>query len=438
MHVLSDDQKLIKSFILNNKRCNVFAGCGKGKTLATLSALCEIPERPILIVAPLRVAAHGWAQQGAQFSLPLTFSIMVGPEKERIRAYNQEADIYLINYENLNWLDSTLPFKFKVVVCDEATKIKNHQVYARPNKLLARKGRNSTALVKHCLEAKRWINLTATPVHNHIKDLWGLQFPIDFGASLGKSRQSFLDEYFIAQRFKNHLPAVYKPKATTKKLVFDKIAAMSIIIKSKDPKPNIIDIRIDLPESLRKEYRRLEKNKSFVTTDGSIILDHVGMKQRQYTSGFILDDKGIAVKLNEIKKQALMSLLQKLEGNVIIVYIFKEEARMLQELLPTAQRLDVSTEKTLRKWNAGELKYLLIHPLSAGHGINLQHGGNKMVFYSADWDAELFTQTIERIGASRQRLSGYSRDVFIYRFIIANTIDTRIVSRVQDKLKNAV
>lgn len=438
MFILSDEQKNIKSFILNNKRCNVFAGCGKGKTLATLSAICEMPERPILIVAPLRVASHGWEQQGAQFSLPLTFSKMIGTEEERIRAYNQDADIYLINYENLKWLDATLPFKFKAVVCDEATKIKNHQVYTRNDKLVARNGRNSTALVRHCTQVKRWINLTATPIHNHLKDLWGLQFPVDFGKALGKSRQQFLDRYFITYRFKNHLPATYHPKATTKIAVINKIKPTSITIRSDEKKPKIIDIKLNLPTSLHKTYKNLEKTKSFKTDDGEVIFDHVGIKQRQYTSGFMLNSSGQAVQLNDIKKQALMALLQKINGNVIIVYQFKEEARMLQELLPSAKRLDVATEKTLKQWNAGELKYLLIHPLSAGHGINLQHGGNKMVFYTTDWDAELFAQTIERIGTSRQKLSGYDRDVFIYRFVTAGTIDTRIVKRLQDKLKNAV
>lgn len=439
MYTLSENQIKIRDFILQHPRCNIFAGCGVGKTLATLTALELLKERPILIVAPLRVANYGWEQQARQFGINLTFSKMVGSNAERLKAYDYVADVYIINYENLNWLNDNLAFKFKTVVCDEATKIKNHQTFRKNDKLIYRKGRNSTALVRHARHADRWINLTATPIHNHLKDFWGLQFPIDFGESLGFSRQVFLNKYFNAFRFKSHLPAVYTPKHSAKEEIIKKINPTCIWVKADSKNKTIIeDIEIELPPDILKIYKRFKNTKSFTTAKGDIIIDQTGMKQRQFTSGFLLNETGVAIQLNGIKKQYLLNLLSRLDGNIIIVYQFKEEARLLQELLPTSKRLDKDTEQTLTQWNSGQLKYLLIHPLSAGHGVNLQHGGNKMVFYSNDWDGELFSQTIERIGNSRQQLSGYNRNTYIYRFVTAGTIEDKIVKKIESKINNAL
>ena len=439
-YFLKTHQIKIRDFILKNKRCNIFAGCGMGKTFSTLSALEQIKERPILVVAPLRVAMNEWDSQAEKFDINLTFSKIIGTEKERTAAYNAIADVYLINYENLKWLDKNFHFKFKTVVCDEATKIKHHSCYRIRDNIRGRLGSNATALVKHCGKVSRWINLTATPAHNHLKDYWGLQFPVDFGACLGFCRSQFLMSYFLVREYGNSMKRSYFPLPGTKENIEKKIAPYSLIVKNKEYCNDIIeeDVIVKLPENLLKIYKRFHNQNAYKLTNGNIILDRTGIKKRQMASGFILDDNGESFAIHDIKLKKLKELLEKLDGNIIIVYQFLAEVELLKKLLPEAKILNEDTKVTLKEWNEGKLKYLLIHPLSAGHGINLQHGGNKMVFYSMDYNGELYTQTIERIGSFRQKLSGYDRKTYIYRLIVSGTVEEKIKRTVQEKLKNAL
>ena len=440
---LRDYQLKIKNFIINTPRCNIFVKCGMGKTFSTLAAINELKIKdfssfPILIVAPKKVAENEWEEQAKKAGLSnLTFSKILGSPAQRIKALNIDADIYIINYELLNWFHMQIQqskiFKFNTIICDESTKIKNHRVsILKNNKMRISGAVQAKSIVRYCRHVKRWINLSGTPISNSLEDIWGQQFPIDGGKALGRTFTHFIEKYFN-QIIYNYNIIKNIPKKNSEKSIMFAIKNNTILINSTHKDPIIIDIHISLDNDNKKEYKKLEKNK-IIEINNSFIEDFAGMKERQYASGTLLDRDGHRHLIHNKKLEALKVLVDNLKTNVIVSYYFKHDADIIMKSFPQAVRLDKGGVDAINGWNNNKISMLLIHPQSAGHGLNLQYGGNIIIIYSADWNSELSQQIIERIGQARQRAAGFNRDTYVYRLIIKDTIESSITNRVDNKM----
>ena len=251
---LRDYQLKIKNFIINTPRCNIFVKCGMGKTFSTLAAINELKIKdfssfPILIVAPKKVAENEWEEQAKKAGLSnLTFSKILGSPAQRIKALNIDADIYIINYELLNWFHMQIQqskiFKFNTIICDESTKIKNHRVsILKNNKMRISGAVQAKSIVRYCRHVKRWINLSGTPISNSLEDIWGQQFPIDGGKALGRTFTHFIEKYFN-QIIYNYNIIKNIPKKNSEKSIMFAIKNNTILINSTHKDPIIIDIHI--------------------------------------------------------------------------------------------------------------------------------------------------------------------------------------------------
>lgn len=440
---LRDYQQKIKDFILTNKRCNIFVKCGMGKTFSTLAALSELKNIdrksfPILVVAPKRVAQNEWAEQAEKAGITnLVFQKILGDEQQRIKALKTKANVYLINYEMIDWLITTMNerFPFKTVVCDESTKIKNHK---GSNSRVSKNSINATRLVQQADIVKRWINLSGTPNINTIAHLWSQQYPIDFGKALGPTYTYFAEKYFNVKRY-NFVITKLIPRPNSAELIMKAIKPNTLLVLN-DLKEHItIDVPIEFPEKLAKHYKKLEDSKviSIKKADDEVAdaEDLTGMKMRQFCSGTIISDDGEKIKIHSLKIKKLLELLKKLDTNVIITYFFQHDADEIIKAIPDAVRLDKGGVQAIADWNAGKIKTLLLHPKSAAHGLNLQYGGNVMIVFTPDWDSETYVQAIERIGQARQKSAGFDRDTYIYRIYIKDSIDEIILKSINKKIK---
>lgn len=448
-------------------RCNVFASPGAGKTASTLAALdilslVDDNVFPALVVGPKRVVNQVWSDEvddWAQFQ-GLRVSKMLGTKNQRHDALFKPADIYTINPANLQWLDAQGYWPFKTVVCDESTLIKNHRVHFQKTRtgktaMYVTGAKGPRALVKHAKDVKRWINLTGTPTPNGLEDLWGQQWPIDFGAALGPTHSFFMQTYFRPAwgSSEEHRKMELLPGA--KDRILDRIAPTSLVVDAYDwfdiSRPIVNDMMVRLPAGAMAAYRKMHADSVLELADmldGGVEVTAVNagsmvMKCRQIASGHIRDDAGVWHTVHDAKLDALDELRESLNGQPLLVaYWFKADAAAIQARFKDAVLLpnNSSQKEVTSKWNNGKVKMLLVHPQSAGHGLNLQHGGNHLCFYTVDWNAEYYEQVIERIGPTRQAQGGYNRPTFVHRLIADNTWEKLVAAAVEGKItfSNAV
>lgn len=436
-------QHLIISHILDNPRCAVFADMGTGKTSSTLTALsilAMVEPGAALVVAPLRVAATTWPDEAKKWVHLENFKVVavVGSPEERVRALKQKADVYTINYENLPWLISFLGKDrfFGTVVADESTKLKGFRI--SQGSVRAR----ALGKVAHT-RVKRFIELTGTPSPNGLKDLWGQIWFLDRGHRLGTSFTAFTDRWFQKVQVGADRNAVHiVPFDHSQGQIQEQLKDLCLSIAAKDyfdiKDPIINNIEIELTGKARKLYNDMEKE-MFIELANNTEVEAFNaasktMKCLQLASGAIYtDDQGTWQQIHDLKIQALESIVEEAAGMpVLVAYHFKSDLERLLKAFPQGRHLD-KDPKTIHDWNAGKIPVLFAHPASAGHGLNLQDGGNIMVFFSHWWDLEQFQQIIERIGPTRQAQAGYDRPVFIYHIVAKNTMDEVVMERRESK-----
>lgn len=441
-------QQEIINFIQNTKRCAVFSAMGSGKTVSTLTAIEQMSlidlDYPVLILAPLRVARSTWPNEVHKWAHTSDLSVkaITGSVIERKAALITNSDIYTCNYENLPWLVKELDDKwpFKTVIIDESTHLKGfrlRQGAKRPKEL---------AKVAHTL-INRIVLLTGTPAPNGLIDLWGQMWFIDKGAALGKTFSAFKDRWFTADESGFGI----KPLPHAQQEIQDAIKHMCITIDMekwfKIEKPIEHHIKLDLPLKVHKQYKAMEKTMFMEIENGAIEALSRGVatiKCSQVCSGAVyFEDKTFEV-LHDEKIEALRSIVEEANGMPILVaYRFVSDLKRLMKAFPEGRVLD-KDPKTERDWCTGKIPILFAHPKSAGHGLNLQDGGNILVFFSVNWPLEAHMQIIERIGPMRQMQSGHKRPVFVYYLLMRDTIDETIMERlvtkqtVQDILLNAM
>jgi len=435
-------QPMMMEHIAEHRRCALFAKMGSGKTSATLiglQALDLLDEGPALIIAPKRVAKNTWPAEVKRWNetAHLRVEPIVGNLTERFQAIARPAQFYTTNYEQLPWLVRHFGrnWPYRTIIADESTKLKGHR--------LRNGGARTDALAKvaHRYE-NRFIELTGTPSPNGLKDLWGQLWFIDRGKRLGTSFDAFSQRWFRPD------PSGYglEPLRYAQEEIQNAIRDIALTVDPADwikLDPVIeTDIVVPLPAAARGVYEKMERE-MFLELERSGALHEIEAvnaavrtnKCLQIASGALyLGDASDAgprewADLHDAKLEALESVVNEAGGMpVLVAYQFKSDLARILKAFPQARYFDDSRE-TEDAWNAGRIPILVAHPDSAGHGSNLQHGGNILVDFSSGWNLESDDQIIERLGPMRQYQAGYDRPVYRYRIIAEGTVDAMVKER---------
>lgn len=438
---------LITDHITSLDRSAVFAGMGLGKTICTLTAIDSLilagESAPTLVLAPLRVAQTTWPEEAQKWAHLKGLSVVpiVGSETSRRAALKADAPAYTTNYENLVWLAEHFGerWPFANVIADESTKLKSFR--------LRQGGKRAQALGKLAhTKIKRFTALTGTPAPNGLADLWGQMWFIDAGKRLGRTFDSFKQRWFRPS------PDGYgsAPLPHAQEEIEAALRDVCITIDAKDwfdlKEPLVNNIYIELPVKARRMYKDMEKE-LFMELDGHEIeaFNAAAKTQKllQVASGAVYLDPQTESdydrrskewkEVHDAKIQALEDIIEEAAGApVLVAYHFKSDLTRLLRAFPHGRALDANPQ-TISDWNYGRIPVLFAHPASAGHGLNLQDGGNILVYFSHDWNLENRQQIIERIGPVRQMQAGYDRPVFVHNIIARDTIDEVVLDRVETK-----
>ena len=430
-----DYQKYAIKYIEEHPVSAVFLGMSLGKTSITLTAIKNLlfdrfDVHKVLVVAPLRVARSVWTDEIAKWKHLhcLISSVAVGNEKERLAALKQKADIYIISRDNVEWLieKSKLPFDYDMLVLDELSSFKNHRA------------KRFRALMKVRPKIKRVVGLTGTPAGNGLMDLWAEFRLLDMGERLGKFISAFRETYFMPDKRNGAVVYSYKPLSFAEEEIYKKISDITVSMKTMDylPMPRLIinDYKVQMSDKEKKQYKTLAKE---MVLDDEITASNaasLSVKLSQMSNGAIYADNGEIKEIHSRKLDALEDIIESANGkSVLVAYWFKHDydriVKRLKSLHCDFRKLD-STE-SINSWNKGKIQVALIHPASAGHGLNLQAGGNVIVWFGLTWSLELYQQTNARLWRQGQK----NETVVIYHIITENTIDEKILKALKSKDK---
>jgi len=402
-------------------------------TLTSISNLLfdSFKVHKVLVVAPLRVARDTWPQELEKWSHldHLIWSVAVGSEAERKAALMKKADIYIINRENFQWLveDSGLPFNYDMVIIDELSSFKNH------------KAKRFKALMKVRPHIKRVVGLTGTPTGNGLMDLWAEFRLLDMGKRLGRFIGKYRDDYFMPDKRNGQIIFSYKPLPFAEDAIYRQISDITISMKSTDhlKMPELIssEYPVKLSEPEKKRYEELKRDLVLQLPGGDITAANAASlsgKLSQMANGAVYSNTQEIIRIHDRKLDALEDLIEAANGKpVLVAYWFRHDLERITERLQHNKikfsRLDSS--ESIRNWNNGELPVALIHPASAGHGLNLQQGGSTLIWFGLTWSLELYQQTNARLW--RQ---GQTENTVVVQHIITNdTIDERILKALREK-----
>ena len=434
--------------ILTHPSSGIFVEMGLGKTIATLTAVSRLmfdsfEISKVLVIAPKFVAENVWSTETDKWDHTrfLRLSLVTGTEKQRINALNAAADIYIINRENVAWLVGHYRshFPFEMIVIDELSSFKSPKAQRFKS-------------LRHVLpRIERIVGLTGTPAPNGLIDLWSQLYLLDQGKSLGNRLTLFRDKYFTPGRRNGPIIYEYRIKPGADKEIHQAISGICISMKSADylELPSRIDhyIKVRLENDIMKKYTDFEATLMLELLQGQEITAVnaavLSGKLRQFANGAVYDDDKNFITIHDAKLEALKELIEQANGNpVLIFYEFRHDLiRIMQTLKEHAPQslspksslshcriVKLSNSQILQEWNKGKIPILLAHPASAGHGLNLQFGGNTVIWFGADWSLELYQQANARL--HRQ---GQSKPVNVYHLIAENTIDEDVIKSLASK-----
>jgi len=387
--------------------------------------------RKVLCICPLRVATSTWgAEIGKWEHLHLLqYSVAVGTEAERLSALKAQADIYIINRENVQWLieKSGVPFDFDMVVVDELSSFKNYQ------------SKRFKALMKARPKVKRMVGLTGTPSSNGLMDLFAEFKLLDMGARLGRFIGQYRTTYFFPDKRNGQIIYSYKPQPNAEQQIYDKISDITISMKSTDhlKMPELIStqLEVELSESENKKYEELKRDLVLAMPDGEITAANAASltgKLSQMANGAVYSDEESILETHQRKLEALEDIIEAANGKPILVaYWYKHDAERITKLLNRlkVKYAKISSPSSIERWNKGEFAVGLIHPASAGHGLNLQQGGSALVWFGITWSLELYQQTNARLWRQGQT----AETVVITHIITKGTIDEKIIKALKMK-----
>nr|WP_288977381.1 DEAD/DEAH box helicase [uncultured Blautia sp.] len=403
----------------------VLLDMGLGKTVISLTAIADLlfdsfEAHRILVVAPLRVARDTWPAEISKWQhlKHLTYAVAVGTVKERKAALMANADITIINRENLGWLidSSGFEFNYDMVIIDELSSFKNH------------KSKRFQSLMKVRPKVKRIIGLTGTPSSNGLMDLWAEFKLLDFGERLGRFITHYRNDYFIPDKRNGEIIYSYKPMPYAEDAIYRKISDIMISMKSTDhlQMPELItsQYEVQLSEDEEKRYEELKADFILELPEGEITAANAASltgKLSQLANGAIYDDDGNILEFHDRKLDALEDIIESANGKPLLVaYWFKHD---LQRIKKRFDVREIKTSKDIIDWNNGNIPVAVIHPASAGHGLNLQAGGSTLIWFGLTWSLELYQQTNARLWRQGQS----SGTVVIEHIITKGTIDERIL-----------
>lgn len=435
-----DNQKEALAFLHSHRRSGLWMPMGGGKTVTTLTHLTEAdllePVFPALVLGPKRVIQSTWPDEVAKWAHTqhLRVSVLTGERRDRAAALRVPADLYCMAYDNLDWLVQHLgdDWPFVTVVADELTRLKSFR--------LRQGGKRAGALgkVAHA-KVKRFIGLTGTPAPNGIKDLWGQTWFLDQGERLGRTFAAFEQRWF----YKGYDGYSLQPHAHAQAEVMERVSDIYLTVQSLQvDEPVSVPIYVDLPPAVRDAYDQVERDLfALVEAEGVGMMEieasnaavRLG-KCLQIASGAVFEEGGkVWNTLHDAKLEVLESIVEEANGMPILVsYAYTHEAQRILKRFKGAKLLDADPG-TIKRWNEGKIPMLLAHPQSAGHGLNLQDGGNILVFFGMTFNLEHYLQIIERIGPLRQKQSGYARPVYLYHILARDTFDEVAMDRLAGK-----
>ena len=433
-YVPHDYQRYATDFILAHPEAAILLDMGLGKSVISLTAIWELCLNRfeigrVLVIAPLRVARDTWPAEIQKWDhlRGLTYSVVVGTEKERRAALMRSASVFIINRENIQWLveDSGIPFTFDMIVIDELSSFKSWQA------------KRFKSLLKVRPDVKRIVGLTGTPSSNGLMDLWAEFRILDLGKRLGRFITHYRDAFFLPDKRNQQQIFTYKPRPGAEEEIYRRISDMTISMRATDhlkmPErvENRVVVRMDDRE--REIYDRMKAD-LIVQIKGQEI-DAVNAaslsgKLCQMANGASYTEDHSVVQIHDQKLDALEDLIEGANGKPLLVaYWFKHDLDRIQKRFPQAR--EIRTSKDITDWNAGDIPVALIHPASAGHGLNLQAGGNTLVWFGLTWSLELYQQTNARLWRQGQTAG----TVIIHHIITEDTIDERIMDALERKDK---
>lgn len=403
-----------------------------GKTLITLTSVNELlynrfEINKVLVIAPKKVAEATWQNEIAKWPhlKHLRYSTVLGTERQRIKALNTPADIYIINRENVVWLVDLYKnnWPFDTVVCDEFSSFKSHQ------------SKRFKALKSVKPHINRLIGLTGTPSPNGLLDLWSQVYLLDSGERLGKTFYSYRANYFKS----DYMGYSYEPVKDTEKIVTDKISDICISMKADDylDLPDAIDsvIPVCLTPKAKKQYEDMEKKMVLEIADAELIdatsAAALSNKLLQLANGAIYDEDHNYHEIHDCKIEAFMELIEQLNGkSALVFYNYQHDLdRLLKVLAKTKLRVKkLEGPQDQNDWNNGKIDVLLTHPASSAYGLNLQQGGNHVIWFGLNWNYELYVQANKRL--HRQ---GQTEKVIIHHLVTQNTRDEDVMAALEKK-----
>lgn len=430
-------QEYATHFILEHPIAAILLEMGLGKSVITLTAIFDLTLdsfeiRKVLVIAPLRVGIETWPAEIDKWDhlKGLTCSVAIGSEVQRKAALLQPAQVYIINRENIDWLvnKSGLPFDYDMVVIDELSSFK------------ANSSKRFKALRKVRPRVKRVVGLTGTPSSNGLIDLWAEVGILDMGQRLGRYIIHFRNNYFMPDKRSQQMVFSYKPRPGAEEAIYRLISDITISMKNTDylklPEMVINEIPVRLSDKETDCYQTMKREMVLSIKDKEIDAVNAAAlsgKLLQMANGAVYDESGGVAHIHDRKLDALEDLIEAANGKpVLIAYWFKHDLKRILERFP-AERLD-STD-SIKRWNDGDIPVAVIHPASAGHGLNLQTGGSTLVWFSLTWSLELYQQTNARLWRQGQKDT-----VVIHHIIAKSTIDEQVMKalRLKDKTQTAL
>lgn len=421
--------------VLDTPFLGLFIAMGLGKTVITLTAFNTLKYdrfevSKMLVIAPKRVAEGTWSREAAKWDhlRHLRMSLALGSEKQRIRALNTPADVYIINRENVCWLVEYFrnAWPFDMVAVDESSSFKSHQ---------AKRFKSLTWVRPHI---KRLVELTGTPAPNGLMDLWAQVYLLDLGERLGKHIGQFRERYFNPDKRSAQQVFTFKPKDGADSAIHERIGDICISMKAEDylQLPDVIcdDIPVVLDTAAERQYRQLERemllhvDESTIDVGTAVALSN---KLLQLCNGAVYDSEGTPVEIHRCKIEAFTELIEALNGQpALVFYNFRHDLTRIEEALKKSglrvRRLTGPQDEL--DWNARQIDILLAHPASCAYGLNLQDGGNHVIWFGLNWSLELYQQANKRL--HRQ---GQTQKVIIHHLITAGGRDEDVIAALQDK-----
>ena len=425
-------QEYATKFIEENEESAVFLECGLGKSVITLTAIKNLMARGevsrVLVVAPLRVGKTTWPEEIGKWDhlAGLTYAVAIGSVAERLSAVKAKADITIINRENVEWLidKSGVAFDYDMLVIDELSSFKSF------------KAKRFKALLKVRPQITRVVGLTGTPSSNGLMDLWAEFRLLDLGERLGRYITRYRLAYFTPDKRNAQVVFSYKPLPGAEERIYDKIDDITISMRASDylKLPSLVmnTMVVEMGDKEKEIYDNLCDD--MVVNLGDNEIDAVNAaslsnKLLQMANGAVYGEEQSVHRIHDEKLNALEDLIESANGKpVLVAYWFKHDLARIKAKFPFVR--EIKTDADIRAWNRGEIEVGVIHPASAGHGLNLQTGGSTMIWFGLTWSLELYQQTNARL--YRQ---GQKNTVVIHHIVTKGTIDERVLKALEKKEK---